>query len=168
MTLRTEGMIRPANTADIPALLEIWNPIIRDTSITFTDQKKSPEDLARMLTAKAGMGQPFLVAETKEGLAGFATYGAFRSGPGYTHIAEETILLSDWAWGRGIGRQLIGTLADHARDAKIGSLIAGISGENLPAIAFHKAVGFVERGRIPRAGWKFGRWIDLVLMQMPL
>lgn len=158
-------MIRPAAEADIPGILAIWNPVIRDTTITFTPVEKTAVDLARMLADRAAAGFGFLVATDDRGVTGFATYGAFRSGPGYARSCEHSILLHPRAQGRGIGRTLIGAVCDHARSRGAHAMIGAVSGENTAGIAFHTAMGFAETGRLPSVGWKFGRWIDLVLMQ---
>ncbi len=86
--------IRPAAEADIPGLLAIWNPIIRDTSITFTDEEKTPEGLSRLLAARRDARQAFLVAAAGADVLGFATFGRFRDGPGYRHSFEHTVLLA--------------------------------------------------------------------------
>lgn len=153
--------IRALNAGDLAEVAGIWNPLIRDTSITFTTEEKTQDALAAWLAA----GPPRLGAVEGGRLLGFACRGAFRSGPGYARIAEHTILLGEGARGRGVGRALMDALEGEARDAGLGSLVGGISGENAPALAFHAALGFAEVGRVPRAGWKFGRWLDLVLVQ---
>ncbi|MBL4917381.1 GNAT family N-acetyltransferase [Szabonella alba] len=158
-------MIRAAAAADGAAILRIWNPVIRYTAATFNNVEKTGDEIGELLAAKAGAGQPFLLAEEAGQVLGFATYGAFRGGVGYRRIAEHTILLDPSAHGRGLGRALMATLETVARGQDIASLMGGISGENTAGIAFHRALGFQEVGRIPQAGWKFGRWMDLVLMQ---
>lgn len=149
------------------AIAALWNPIIRDTAITFTTDEKSAEGLAATLAEKAGADFPFLIAEAGE-LLGFATYGSFRNGPGYRRTVEHTIILAPQARGRGIGRVLMAALEEHARARSIHSLIAGVSGENPSGRAFHAAIGFVEIAVLPEVGFKFGRWMDLVLMQKRL
>lgn len=158
-------MIRPATTADIPGILSIWNPVIRDTAITFNPQEKSPDDIAQMLADKAAAGFAFLVDVDDRGVTGFVTYGPFRNGAGYAHTREHTILLAPRAQGRGIGRALMHAVCDHARAQGVHSLFAGVSAENPAGVAFHTALGFAETARLPQVGWKFGRWIDLILMQ---
>jgi phosphinothricin acetyltransferase len=157
-------MIRPATAADCAAIAAIWNPIIRDTAITFTDLEKTGEGLAQMLAEKAAAGFPFLVADDG-GVLGFATYGSFRTGPGYARTAEHTILLGPQARRRGVGRALMAAIEDHARGRGIHSLWAGVSAENPVGRAFHAAIGYAEVAVLPQVGWKFGRWLDLVLMQ---
>lgn len=158
--------IRPATEADCPAIAAIWNPTIRDTLITFTDVEQTPAHLAAMLAAKKAAGVPFLVAEDADGaILGFATYGAFRKGPGYAATMEHSIMLASAAQGRGTGRALMQALEQAAQAAGVHSLIAGISGVNTGAIAFHRALGFAMVGHLPEVGFKAGQWLDLVLMQ---
>lgn len=157
-------ILRAARPADAPAIAAIWNPVIRDTTITFTTLEKTEAGLATDMAAKAAAGQPFLVAEEDGMLLGFATYGAFRSGPGYAHVAEHTVILAPAARGKGIGTALIAALCDHARAAGIVQMIGGISAENTAGLAFHARAGFTEIARLPGVGAKFGRTIDLVLM----
>jgi len=154
--------IRPAGAADIAPILEIWNPLIRDTSVTFTSVEKTHDGLATDIAAR---GAAFLVAEEAGAIMGFASYGAFRGGPGYVHTAEHTVIVAPSAQGRGAGRALMHALEDQARAAGVHVLVAGVSAENVPAIAFHRAIGFAEAGRLPEVGRKFGRWMDLVFLQ---
>ncbi|MHC0053875.1 GNAT family N-acetyltransferase [Actibacterium sp. D379-3] len=158
-------MIRAAGPGDIPAIMSIWNPVIRDTLITFNPQEKTAADLAHLLAAKADAGHPFLVAEAAGLVLGFATYGAFRSGAGYAHTMEHTVILAPAARGQGTGRALIAGLVAQARAAGAHSLIAGVSAANPGGVAFHAAVGFAEVARLPQVGRKFDQWLDLVLMQ---
>jgi len=155
-------IIRPAGPGDIAAILAIWNPLIRETSVTFTTLEKAPQALAEDIAAR---GAAFLVMEEADAVLGFATYGAFRSGPGYARTAEHTVILAPTAQGRGVGRALMARLEDVARAQGIHALVAGVSGENADAIAFHTAIGFQHVAHMPEVGRKFGRWIDLVLLQ---
>lgn len=160
-------MIRPATAADCAAIAAIWNPIIRETPITFTTAEKTPEGLAAWIAGKAAADLPFLVA-TDGGLLGFATYGPFRAGPGYARTMEHTVILGPAARGRGVGRALMAVVERHAAARGVHSMIAGVSGENAGGRAFHAAIGYAEIAVLPEVGWKFGRWMDLVLMQKRL
>ncbi|HCZ01389.1 MAG: GNAT family N-acetyltransferase [Rhodobacterales bacterium RIFCSPHIGHO2_02_FULL_62_130] len=157
-------MIRPATFADAAALADLWNPWIRDTAITFNAQEKSPDDIARMIADRNAAGHAFLVAEA-DGLLGFVTYSQFRGGVGYATCMEHTVVLSPQARGRGVGRALMQAIEDHARSTGAHQMIAGVSGENAQGRAFHASLGYREIATVPEAGYKFGRFIDLVLMQ---
>jgi phosphinothricin acetyltransferase len=158
-------MIRDATPDDAPAIAAIWNPVIRDTAITFNPVEKSLSDLATLITDRQAVGHAFLVAETSGRIAGFATYAQFRSGAGYARSMEHTILLSPDAQGKGLGRALLAAIEDHARSAGAISLLAGISAENPAGRAFHARMGYTQVAILQRVGFKFGRAMDLVLMQ---
>jgi len=164
----TDIDIRPIAPNDLPAIGEIWNALIRDTAATFTNTEKTPEALAAWLAAGDDAGHPRLAATVDGRLTGFASAGPFRAGPGYAYTLEHSIILADDAVGKGIANALMARLKTEAKAAGAHSLIAGISGENSRAIAFHERLGFAEVGRMPEVGFKFGRRIDLGLMQMML
>lgn len=157
--------IRPATTTDIPALLAIWNPIIRDTTVTFNSVEKTPTDLAQVIADKAAAGHAFLVAEDAGAVHGFASYGQFRTGVGYARSLEHTIVLGPDARGRGMGRALMTAIEDHARTGGAHSIFAGVSADNPQGRAFHAAMGFAHVVTLSQVGYKFGRWFDLHLMQ---
>ncbi len=155
--------IRHATEKDASAITALWNHVIRDTVITFTPVEKTEPEVAELIATRPA----FLVAEDA-GFLGFATFAQFRAGPGYAHTMEHTILLGPAARGRGVGTRLMAALCDAARAKGAHMLIAGISGENPAAVAFHLARGFSITGRLPEVGRKFGRWHELVLMQKRL
>ena len=159
-----DGRVRAAEAGDIAAIEAIWNRIIDETTVTFTTERRRLEG---WLAAKDAAGEPVLVWDAG-GCQGFATYGPFRAGPGYAHLAEHTVMLAEDARGSGAGRALMSALAEIARARGKAALIGGISGENAAALAFHVALGFAEVGRVPGAGRKFGRSLDLVLMHREL
>ncbi len=158
-------IIRAADAKDAAAIADIWNPQIRDTAHTFTTVEKTPAALAQDIRARQASGDAFLVAVEGAEVIGFATYFPFRKGPGYAHCKEHSIWLAPHASGHGTGRALMAGLESHAIDAGVHSLIAAISADNAGAVAFHEKVGYRPVAVIPQAGRKFGRWIDLVLLQ---
>ena len=160
-------MIRPAIVLDAKAIADVWNPWIRDTGITFNAVDKRPEDMAEMIVARTTAGHGFLVAvddDTGE-IIGFATYNQFRGGIGYARTMEHSIILAPQARGKGLGRTLLTAIEKHAREEGAHQIIAGVSSENAEGIRFHLAMGYDECARIRDAGYKFGRYMDLVLMQ---
>ena len=153
--------IRPARPQDAAAIAAFWTPMVRDTTVTFTPEAKSVPEIA----ALAAGPDPFLVAEEDGAVLGFARCFAFRAGPGYAGCVEHTIILAPSAQGCGIGRQLLSALVARARAEGRHAMIAAISGENAAGLAFHAAMGFAPVGVLPKVGTKFGRRIDLHLMQ---
>ena len=156
-------MIRRAVPADADAICAIWNPIIRDTLITFNNVPKTSADLTQLIAER-----PVWVAQQDDQVAGFALYEQFRGGPGYAHTAEHSIFIADGARGTGIGRALMTQLMDHAKSHQIHSIVAALSATNADGMAFHEKMGFVQTARVPQAGCKFDQWIDLILMQKML
>lgn len=151
-------MIRPATQADAGAIAALWNPWILNTAVTFNPQPKTEAEVAEMIASRPAFF-------TTDDTAGFATYGQFRGGLGYATCMEHTIILSPSARGRGLGRALMQAVETHAATHGAHQMIAGISGENAQAQRFHAALGYVEIARVTEAGFKFGRFMDLVLMR---
>lgn len=157
-------MIRRATSRDAAAIVALWNPYIRDTAVTFNPTEKSRSDVARMIRDRDRLGHATFVA-IGDGLLGFASYAQFRAGAGYATCMEHSILLSPEARGQGLGKALLQAICDHAAASGAHQMIAGVSGDNPDGVAFHAAMGFAQLARVPQAGHKFGRFIDLVLMQ---
>lgn len=157
--------IRQARTADAAQIAGFWNPMIRETTITFTTEEKTAGGLAAQIGRMQADGHGACVAVRDDRVLGYACYGAFRSGPGYARSAEHTIVLAPGARGQGTGRALMTRLEAQAAAAGIHLLVAGISGENAAAQDFHARLGYERCGLVREAGFKFGRYLDLVLMQ---
>ncbi|MDW4499562.1 N-acetyltransferase family protein [Sulfitobacter sp. D35] len=155
-------MIRPARSSDARDICDLWNVMIRDTLSTFTTIEKTERGIAALIAERK---DGFFVAEAEARFAGFVTFGRFRPGPGYAHSVELSIMLSEAAQGRGIGRALLNKAEGAARQAGHHVMVAAISGQNAPAQAFHASMGYAETGRLPEVGYKHGQWLDLVLMQ---
>ena len=154
--------IRSATAADAPQIAAIWNDVIRNSTITFNPVEKSDAEVADLCASQA------LVWEEDGRVLGFTRFFQFRGGEGYRHTAEHTILLHKEGQGRGGGRALMAATCDAAKAAGYHSMFAGCSAENPGAVAFHAACGFRTVATLPEVGFKFGRWIDLVLMQKML
>ncbi len=153
--------IRSAEARDAEQIAAIQNPVIRDTAITFNSEEKTPE----MVRDAIATSPCFLVAEAGGAILGFASYDQLRRGIGYARAMEHTIVLAPEARGQGVGRALLTAVEDHARVSGVGSLWAGVSGENPDGVRFHARMGYETIARLPKVGYKFGRWMDLVLMR---
>lgn len=101
-------------------------------------------------------------------VAGFASYGPFRPWPAYKYSVEHSIYVNKDQRGKGIAKKLLRTLIDHATNANLHTIVAGIDSQNDVSINLHRQLGFKEIGQIAQVGYKFGRWLDLVFMQLIL
>lgn len=158
-------IIRPADRADLPAVLAIYNDAVLHTTAIWNDTAVDLEDRERWFQQRTEGGYPVLAADFGGAVVGYASYGPFRPFAGYRHSAELSIYVAQNHRGKGIGRLLMVALLREAEARGIHALLAGIEAENSASIALHRAFGFSEVGRLPEVGQKFGRWLDLVFMQ---
>jgi L-amino acid N-acyltransferase YncA len=163
--------IRAARLDDVPAITEIQNELHDTTAIAWTDERHTVEGRTAWFHQKAVHGHPILVADDGGAVVGFATYGDFRDTtrwPGYRVTCELTIFVTESRWGGGVGRLLIEALCDAATADGKHVIVAAVDGENHASIRFHEKLGFVEVARMPEIGTRFGRWLDLVILQRRL
>ena len=99
---------------------------------------------------------------------GWATFGPFRAKPGYRFTAEHSVYVRDGLRGRGVGRALMLPLIAEARARGLHSLVGGVDAGNAGSLAFHERLGFERVAHFREVGHKFGRWLDLVFLQLPL
>jgi phosphinothricin acetyltransferase len=161
-------LIRDATDADLSAISDLYNALIPSSTATWTETLTTLTERADLLARQREEGMPVLVADDGGEVAGFTAYEHFRGEgkwPGYRATAELSIHVRESHWGRGVGRSLIEALIERAQNAGIHVLVAAIDGENEASLRFHERLGFVEVGRMPQTGQKFGRWLDLVLVQ---
>ncbi len=166
--MNTDLEIKKADVSHADSIKRIWNPIIRDTLWTFNSLEKSIKNIEDLIIERDRMDFGSIVALRSNKVVGFATYSQFRPGTGYLKTMEHTVIVDPENRGQGVGKNLVKTLAHHAADRGIISLIAGVSEENAAGIAFHEHLGFQRISVLPQVGFKFGRSLDLVLMQKKL
>lgn len=154
-------IVRPAELRDAAGIAAALNPIIRETTISFKPNELSLEDVRDLIRTAAGI----FVAEEDGHVFGYASYDQFRKGLGYARSMEHSIILTPEARGKGVGRALMVAVEEHARGAGVGSLWAGVSGENPGGVEFHMRLGFEMVAVLPKVGFKFDRWLDLTLMR---
>lgn len=155
----------PCDAAEICA---IANHYITKTAVTFNETVKTPQEVSNAIKTAADDNLPYLVAKDHAAVKGFATCAQFRKGSGYRFTFEHSIMVRSDAVGHGLGSALLHKLEQEALAVEAHSLVAGISAENPAAVAFHTRHGFVDAGRVAKAGFKFDRWIDLILLQKRL
>jgi phosphinothricin acetyltransferase len=159
-------ILRASTDDDVPAITAIYGHHVLHGTGTFETDPPTEADMKARRADVLGKGLPYLVAEQDGRVLGFAYCQWFKPRPAYRFSAEDSIYLHPDAAGKGIGKQLLAELVQQAEAAGIRKLIAviGDSG-NQGSIGVHRAVGFTPAGVIRSCGWKFGRWLDIVLME---
>jgi len=160
--------IRDSEPSDLPAILEIYNEAVANTTASWDYEPWTPVQHADWYAHKAELGFPLLVAEDDGVVVGYATYSAFREKIGYALTREHSVYLAPDARGRGIGKLLMVRLIEVARRDGVHVLVGALSADNEASIRLHESLGFAEVGRLPQTGRKFGRWLDLVYVQLVL
>lgn len=159
--------VRPATAEDALAIGSLLNAFIATTTIEWTDAPQTMDSTRAWLDEH----ETVLVADDRGEVVGVAAFGWFRDAvkrPGHRFTVENTIHVREDRWGSGVGRELMCALIDEARGKGKHTMVAAIDGANEASIRFHERLGFVEVARMPELGAKFGRWLDLVLLQLRL
>jgi phosphinothricin acetyltransferase len=157
--------LRDAAEADLAGLVAIYNDVIATSTATYTSTLVTLEDRRQWWRTRVAAGYPVLVALDESGVIGFATFGEFRSWPGYRFTVEHTVHVRDDRRGGGVGTSLLGALFPRAASLGKHMMIAGVDAANLASIRFHERLGFERSGCLREVGHKFDRWLDLVFLQ---
>ena len=157
--------IRACERADLDGVLAIYNEVIRHSTAVFSDIEVTLENRRAWLEAKAGAGHPVLVACDGAAVLGFATYGEFRTWPGYRYTVEHSVHVDARHRGRGIGSALVVRLLELAAQSGKHAMIAGIDAANSGSLRMHARLGFREAGILHEVAYKFGRWLDLKFLE---
>ena len=157
--------IRDAEDGDQSSILDIYNDAVLNTTAVWNETPRSAEEQAQWFQTKHAQGHPVLVALVDGMVAGFSSYGPFRPWYGYRFSAEGSIYVAGRYRRQGIARQLLAATIDRAHSQGLHALVAGIEAENAPSIRLHEQAGYRIAGHLHEVGYKFGRWLDLVLME---
>ena len=161
--------IRPATPADAAAIQAIYAHHVLHGTATFEEVPPDAAEIARRLAEIAGRGLPYLLAETGGRVLGYAYAGPYRARSAYRFTLEDSIYLAPDAIGRGLGRRLLRRLIADCTTVSARQLVAVIGDSaNAGSIALHERLGFAHAGTLRSVGFKFGRWLDTVQMQLPL
>lgn len=164
----TPVVVRAAAEADMPAIAAIYGSEVREGTASW---ELDPPATAVMLTrwrSVTANGYPYLVATVGAAVVGFAYASAYRPRPGYRYTVEDSVYVAREARRAGVGRALLAALIDACAARGFRQMVAVIGGAEAPSVRLHAAQGFVEVGRLPGLGRKFGRWLDSLLMQRAL
>jgi len=162
--------IRAATPGDIERVAEIYADAVLNGTATYELEPPSAAEMARRFLDLAEAGYPFLAAEEDGRVAGYAYGGPFRARPAYRFTVEDSIYVAPEARGRGIGRLLLERLIEQCEARGFRQLVAviGDGRRGSASVLLHERLGFRHAGRLEGSGFKHGRWLDTVFMQLSL
>jgi phosphinothricin acetyltransferase len=162
-------LVRASRDEDVPAIAEIYRYHVVHGSASFEVEPPSAEEMSRRRRSVLERGLPCLVAEADGAVQGFAYAGPYRARAAYRFTVEDSVYVHVARMGQGIGRLLLAELIAACERAGCRQMVAVIGGdESAASIALHQSLGFRRVGTLAKVGFKFGRWLDTVLMQRPL
>jgi len=152
--------IRPCTPADAPALCDIYNHYVCETTVTFEEQPVSREEMAARVAGVVAQW-PWLVWADGGTVTGYAYATGWKTRSAYRFSVESTVYLAPGAGGRGVGTRLYGALLDELDRCDLHCVIGGITLPNAASVALHEKLGFEHLGIFREVGRKFGRWLDV-------
>ena len=162
-------LLRSSQAADIPAITAIYAHHVLHGTGTFELEAPDEADMARRHADVTGKGLPWLVAQDASGVIGYAYANHFRPRRAYRFCLEDSIYVAPTAQGRGVGRLLLAELMARCEALGARQMLAVIGdAANAGSIGVHRSLGFEHTGVLKASGWKFGRWLDVILMQKAL
>lgn len=161
-------MIREATEKDLVDILEIYNDAIVNTTAVYAYKVHTLEERKQWYDKKKQEGHPLLVIEKSGKVVAFATFGSFRAWPAYKYTIEHSVYVHAAYRNQGLALQLMKELIAIANARGYATLVAGIDAANQGSIKLHEKIGFTYSGVIKKAGYKFGKWLDLAFYQLEL
>ncbi|MFT0858554.1 N-acetyltransferase family protein [Ancylobacter sp. G4_0304] len=161
-------ILRDATEADLPGILAIYNDAVVNSTAIWNDTLVDLANRQAWLADRRTKRYPVLVAVQEGEVLGYASFGDFRPFDGFRVCVEHSVYVAEAARGKGIGARLVESLFAPARALDKKVMIGAITGGNQASVRLHERLGFVETGYMPGIGTKFGRRLDLVLMQKEL
>lgn len=162
-------LIRTSQTEDLPQITAIYSHHVLHGTGTFELEPPSEHDMTLRRADVLSKGLPYIVAIKDGEVLGFAYCNWFKPRPAYRYAAEDSIYIAPEAQGLGLGRALLAELLIRAEKAGVRKLIAVIGdSRNLGSIGVHGSIGFSHVGVLQSCGWKFGQWLDVVMMDKSL
>lgn len=162
-------MIREAREADIGQIAAIYGHHVLTGLASFEEAAPPEAEMLERMRGVRALGTPYLVAEEDGRILGYSYATLYRARSAYRFTLEDSVYVREGCGGRGIGRALLQDLVDGCRKGPWKQVVAVIGDSaNHPSIGLHRALGFREVGTLEAVGFKFGRWVDSVLMQRAL
>jgi phosphinothricin acetyltransferase len=161
--------IRSSRDDDVAAIAAIYRHHVLHGVASFEEVPPDEDEIARRRGEILAQGLPHLVAERSGRLVGYCHAGRYHTRSGYRFTVEDSIYVDAAEVGRGVGRALLASLLQRCTERGYRQMVAVIGGsDNWPSIRLHQALGFVRIGILSAIGFKFDRWVDIVLMQRAL
>jgi L-amino acid N-acyltransferase len=162
-------LVRAAVRDDINAITEIYNHAVVHTTATYDLEPVTVASRRAWFDHKSASGWPVLVAcDVSASVVGWATYGPFREKAGWAPTLEHSLYVRDGQQGSGVGSVLMNALLDRAREGGHHVMLGMVDSDNAGSLAFHERRGFRRVGQLPEVGHKFGRRLDVTLLQLIL
>lgn len=158
--------IKTATEEDIPALLEIYNDIIINTTAVWHEEPHTLAMRKEWFALKKEQGFPVFTAVEDDKLIGFSTIGPFRPWFGYRYTVENSVYVASNSRGKGVAKLLMPPLIASAKQLALHVIVAGIEASNEASIALHQQFGFIEVAHFKEVGFKFNRWMDLKFLEL--
>jgi len=162
--LNTSIIIRKAELSDIEALTEIYNEAILTTTATFDTESKSISDRTQWFQSHNDR-HPIIVALLDKKVVGWASLSEWSDRPAYNDTAETSFYVKAEYRDRGVGRKLKQTIIEKAQQLKFHTLIARVAGESNVSLHLNESFGFVHVGTLKEVGRKFGKLLDVHILQ---
>ena len=162
------AVMRLVTEADAPRILEIYAPIVQETTISFEYEVPGEDEMRQRIRGKLEHGYPWLVMENDDLLLGYAYAGQWRDRAAYDWTVETTVYVNSAARRGGIGRTLYGALFNVLHLQGFVQAVAGVTLPNDASVGLHQAVGFIPTGVTHNAGYKFGMWNDVAFFELTL
>ncbi len=161
--------MRGATAQDMPAIQSIYAHAVVHGLASFEEIPPSEDEMRGRLDEVLAKGLPYLVAEAGGAVAGYGYCTLYRTRSAYRFALEDSVYVRKDMHGRGVGRALLGELIQRCEALGYRQLVAVIGDSaNAPSIGLHAALGFLRVGTLRSTGYKFGRWVDSVIMQRAL
>ena len=162
-------VIRPSRETDLVEITAIYGYHVLHGVASFEEVPPEPDEIASRRRDILAHGLPYLVAERSGHVLGYCYAGPYRTRSAYRFTVEDSIYIDQAEAGRGLGRTLLAALLDRCTELGYRQMIAVIGGSDTwPSVRLHAALGFTRSGLLRAVGFKFGRWVDIVLMQRAL
>ena len=158
--------IHPASRADLPAIHDIYNDAVLNTTASYDYEPRTMEYRVAWFESHAEQRLPIFVAKADDGqVVGWSSLSRYHDRKGYQFTVENSVYVAAVHRGRGVGKMLMPPLIESARALGLRAIIAAIDAENQPSIRLHIRFGFERVGHFKQVGFKFGRWLDVVYLE---